>query len=117
MDHKKKKKLKDGWHRVVLSEDIDKHERSKELQFYTKQRWRRRRGRRVPVNAKNIYNGAHVRDQEIHPRWRFYYSSEWRFPAKEGGVLHHRRNVLWVVPVTLWGGHGEFFRDWLQEII
>lgn len=59
-------------HRVVLSEDIDKHERSKEIagvQFYTKQRGRGGEGRRrVLVNAKNIYNGAHVRDQEIHPR-------------------------------------------------
>lgn len=35
-------------HRVVLSEDIDKHERSKEIagvQFYTKQRGRRGEGR------------------------------------------------------------------------
>lgn len=64
-------------HRVMLSEDIDKHERSKEIagvQFYTKQRGRggegrrREERRRVLVNAKNIYNGAHVRDQEIHPR-------------------------------------------------
>lgn len=53
----------------MLSEDIDKHERSKKLPV---RNFIRNRGggerRRVLVNAKNIYNGAHVRDQEIHPR-------------------------------------------------
>lgn len=98
MDHKKKKKLKDGWHRVVLSEDIDKHERSKELQFYTKQRWRRRRRDVAFQLMRKIFTTVHM------SAIRRYIRDD-AFIIRVNGASPRRRKVYYITDVTFYGSY------------